>query len=206
MLIKKGINNDKEAVRAIQKLLGITADGIFGNKTEEAVKKWQKEHNLKDDGIVGNLTWTAMFSQTTFKLKKSSRNITEIIVHCSATKEGSNVSVDTIRAWHKARGFQDIGYNYVIYLDGSLHEGRNINIAGAHTVGHNSNSIGICYVGGLDKKGNPKDTRTEAQKSTLLKLIKDLKKLYPRATVHGHREFANKACPCFDAFNEYKNI
>ena len=206
MLIKKGINNDKEAVKAIQKLLGITADGIFGSKTEEAVKKWQKEHNLKDDGIVGNLTWNAMFPQTTFKLKKSSRNITEIIVHCSATKEGSNVSVDTIRAWHKARGFQDIGYNYVIYLDGSLHEGRNINIAGAHTVGHNSNSIGICYVGGLDKKGNPKDTRTEAQKSTLLKLIKDLKKLYPKATVHGHREFANKACPCFDAFNEYKNI
>ena len=78
---------------------------------------------------------------------------------------------------------------------------------GAHCSGQNANSIGICYVGGLAKDGKtPKDTRTDAQKHSLLELLKELKAKYPNATIHGHREFAAKACPSFDAKSEYKDI
>lgn len=135
------------------------------------------------------------------------RKINEIIVHCSATPEGRNVTVKQIDKWHKDRGFQKIGYHYVIYLDGSIHEGRKEEEIGAHTVGHNANSIGICYIGGCAKDGRtPKDTRTEAQKNALCDLLRRLVIKYPKATIHGHREFANKACPSFDAAKEYAII
>ncbi len=127
------------------------------------------------------------------------RTINEIIVHCSATPEGRNVTVKDIDAWHRQRGFRCIGYHYVIYLDGSVHAGRPESQVGAHCLGHNSHSIGVCYIGGVAKDGKtPKDTRTDAQKESLIKLIKELKAKYPKATVHGHREYANKACPSFD--------
>lgn len=135
------------------------------------------------------------------------RKITEIIIHCSATPEGRKVTIDQIDRWHKERGFKKIGYHYVIYLDGSIHEGRKEEEIGAHTVGHNANSIGICYVGGCAKDGRtPKDTRTDAQKNAICGLLSELVKKYPNASIHGHREFANKACPCFDVKAEYKNI
>lgn len=135
------------------------------------------------------------------------RIINEIIIHCSATPEGKDYTVEQIRQWHKQRGFSDIGYHYVIYRDGSIHSGRPIERIGAHCLKHNAHSIGICYIGGVAKDGKtPKDTRTDAQKESLIKLIKELKAKYPKATVHGHREYANKACPCFDAKNEYKNL
>lgn len=127
------------------------------------------------------------------------RTINEIIVHCSATPEGRNVTVKDIDTWHRQRGFRCIGYHYVIYLDGSVHVGRPESQVGAHCLGHNSHSIGVCYIGGVAKDGKtPKDTRTDAQKESLIKLIKELKAKYPKATVHGHREYANKACPSFD--------
>lgn len=135
------------------------------------------------------------------------RKISKIIVHCSATIEGQDVKTRTIRDWHVlGNGWDDIGYHYVIELDGSLHTGRDENIIGSHCKGHNSESIGICYVGGLDKNGRPKDTRTDAQKSTMLSLIKRLKAKYPGAIVYGHNNFSSKACPCFDAKEEYKNV
>ena len=135
------------------------------------------------------------------------RIINEIIIHCSATSEGKDYTVEQIRQWHKQRGFSDIGYHYVIYRDGSIHSGRPIERIGAHCLKHNAHSIGVCYIGGVAKDGKtPKDTRTDAQKESLIKLIKELKVKYPKATVHGHREYANKACPCFDAKNEYKNL
>ena len=134
------------------------------------------------------------------------RSIDKIIVHCSATREGQHVTVQQIRQWHLQRNFADIGYHYVIYLDGTVHKGRPLEKAGAHCKGYNANSIGICYVGGLDRQGKPKDTRTAAQKAALLSLIRELRQRFPRATVHGHRKFANKACPCFDAKKEYKSI
>lgn len=135
------------------------------------------------------------------------RKINEIIVHCSATAEGNNFTVDNIRQWHKARGFSDVGYHYVVHIDGSVHTGRPEDAVGAHCLGHNKASIGVCYVGGCAADGTtPKDTRTPMQKSALQSLIRRLCLAHPGATVHGHREFAAKACPCFDAASEYKPL
>ena len=144
-------------VEAVQRLLKIYPDGIFGPLTEEAVKEFQTEHALKADGIVGEKTWAALKTAEKGELKKSTRSISEIIVHCSATPEGKDYPIDTIRQWHKERGFSDIGYHYVVHLDGRVEDGRDVNIAGAHCSGHNSRSIGICYIGGLSKNGKPKD-------------------------------------------------
>lgn len=135
------------------------------------------------------------------------RNIKEIIVHCSATPEGKNFTVDDIRKWHKQRGFNDVGYHYIVYLDGTIAKGRDESIAGAHCVNHNSISIGVCYIGGLAKDGKTaKDTRTEKQKKSLISLLKQLKAKYPNAKIYPHYKFAAKACPCFDAEKEYKGI
>ena len=134
------------------------------------------------------------------------RTINEIIIHCSATKEGNEISAATIDRWHKDRGWRCIGYHYVVRIDGSIEYGRPVQDIGAHVKGKNKHSIGVCYIGGLDADMEPKDTRTQEQKESLLYLLKTLKRLHPNATIHGHREFANKACPCFDANKEYCNI
>lgn len=135
------------------------------------------------------------------------RKIDKIIVHCTATPEGRETTVQQIKQWHLARGFRTIGYHFVIYLDGTIHVGRAEAEIGAHTKGYNAHSIGVCYVGGLARDGKtPKDTRTTAQKAALRRLISGLCRKYPGATVHGHREFAAKACPCFDARAEYKDL
>lgn len=132
------------------------------------------------------------------------RTIRKIIWHCSATPEGRAVTVDEIRTWHvRDNKWKDIGYHYVIDLEGNVHRGRAEATAGAHVAGHNADSIGICYVGGMDAQNrHPKDTRTPAQKRALYRLTDELKQRYPGATVHGHNEFANKACPSFDVQRE----
>lgn len=208
MLLKKG--NRGESVKQLQKALNLYPDGIFGEVTEETVKAFQKSNGLKQDGIVGDKTWEALpkpnygFGGI---LKQSKRTIKEIIVHCTATPEGRVETVQSIRNMHKAKGWSDIGYHYLIGLNGERWEGRNVNLIGAHCEGHNSNSIGVCYVGGVDKKMQAKDTRTEKQKYALVALLKDLRKLYPKAKIYGHHDFnKGKSCPCFDAKNEYKNI
>lgn len=204
-LLKKGSRGSD--VKTLQSLLNIYPDGIFGILTDEAVREFQKNNGLKVDGVVGNATWSALTKDTGFVPRKSARNIKEIIIHCSDTPEGKDYTVSDIRSWHLARKFSDIGYHYIIYRDGSVHLGRDINIAGAHCTNHNTISIGICYIGGRASVGaSPKDTRTEQQKAALIKLLKQLRKLYPNATIHGHKEFANKACPCFDVKKEYSNI
>ena len=135
------------------------------------------------------------------------RNVNEIIVHCSATREGQQVTVNTIRDWHLAKGWNDIGYHFYIDLDGTINKGRDIDKMGAHCKGHNRNSIGICYCGGVETDGKtPKDTRTQEQKDSLLHVLKTLKAMYPEAVIYSHNEFANKACPSFDATEEYENI
>ena len=134
------------------------------------------------------------------------RNINKIIVHCSATKEGKAFTANDITRWHKERGFATIGYHYVVLLDGTIQQGRAEMVMGAHCKGYNANSIGVCYIGGLDVNNNPKDTRTEEQKKALLTLLKRLKDDYPKATIHGHREFAAKSCTCFDAKTEYTDL
>ena len=135
------------------------------------------------------------------------RNINKIIIHCSATPEGKAFSVEDIRRWHLQRGFADIGYHFVMYLDGTVNVGRPLAKAGAHCKGNNAHSIGVCYIGGVATDGKtPKDTRTEAQKRSLVRLITELRQQFPNASVHGHREFANKACPSFNARDEYKDL
>lgn len=127
------------------------------------------------------------------------RHINRIIIHCTATPEGREVTIEQIDVWHRARGFNCIGYHYVIYLDGTIHEGRPLERIGAHCLGQNAHSIGIAYVGGLAADGfTPKDTRTPAQRAALHALVNRLRSQFTDATIHGHREFAAKACPCFD--------
>lgn len=202
-ILKRG-SKGKE-VAQLQQALKLYADGIFGPLTEEAVKEFQRKYGLVADGIVGPNTWALIQGDPV--VKKSKRAINEIIVHCTASYEGNAMTVEQIRRMHiRERGWSDIGYHYVVSLDGSIHNGRDVNISGAHCSGHNLHSIGVVYVGGLAKNGKPKDTRTPAQKAGLLKLLKELKRLYPKATIHGHREYARKDCPCFDARKEYAGL
>lgn len=135
------------------------------------------------------------------------RHITEIIVHCSATPEGKDFTVADITRWHKQRKFVTIGYHYVIYRNGEVYNGRPEAQIVAHCSGHNVNSIGVCYIGGVAKDGKtPKNTRTSAQKLALERLLKHLKECFPKAAIHGHRDFAAKACPSFDATQEYQDL
>ena len=127
------------------------------------------------------------------------RKINEIILHCSATAEGKNYHASDIDKWHKAKGWKGIGYHYVIDLDGTVEPGRPLNEIGAHTTGHNSYSIGICYIGGCAKDGRtPKDTRTPEQKLAMYQLLYDLLNTYPKAEVSCHNQWAAKACPSFN--------
>jgi N-acetylmuramoyl-L-alanine amidase len=136
------------------------------------------------------------------------RQINKIIVHCSATREGENIPVETIRKWHvEGRGWSDIGYHFYIDLQGEIFKGRDIAKIGAHCKGQNRNSIGICYCGGVESDGKtPKDTRLDCQKDSLLAVLRTLKAMYPDATIHSHRDYARKACPSFDATEEYKYL
>ena len=132
------------------------------------------------------------------------RTIDKIILHCAATKEGHDIKTETIKSWHvKGNGWSDIGYHYVIELDGTVKKGRPMHRSGAHTKGHNTGSIGVCYIGGIDIENKPKDTRTEAQRTAMDELINELLTEYPNATIHGHNEFSAKACPSFDVQKEY---
>ena len=126
------------------------------------------------------------------------RDLNRIILHCAATREGKDFSVDTIREWHvNGRGWSDIGYHWVIRLDGSIEVGRPLEKSGAHTKGHNKDSVGVCYIGGCDADGKPKDTMNPEQEKAWRMIVLSLRTLYGDLTIHGHNEFANKACPSF---------
>lgn len=133
------------------------------------------------------------------------RPLTEIIIHCTGTVPSTSTTVEAVRNYHvKHNGWKDIGYHYLIYLDGSIHQGRPIDQAGAHCTNHNQNTIGICYVGGLDANKKPKDTRTEAQVLALRKLVNALKTTFPTIKrVSGHNQYSSKPCPCFDVRKEF---
>jgi len=136
------------------------------------------------------------------------RKINKIILHCTATPEGRQHDVADIRRWHLKRGFNDIGYHYLIHIDGTIEEGRPLSKQGAHCSGQNRGSIGICYVGGMSKDmKKAKDTRTQAQKDSLINLMHELIYKYNKdMTIHGHNEYANKACPSFNVQEEYENL
>lgn len=128
------------------------------------------------------------------------RPINKIIIHCTATPEGREVTIDDVRDWHvNGNGWSDIGYHYLITLDGEIQSGRPIELLGAHCRGQNKFSIGIAYAGGMNKRmTKAKDTRTKEQKEALVKLIARIRKDFPEITVHGHNEYTNKECPSFD--------
>ena len=138
------------------------------------------------------------------------RKITLIIIHCSATPEGRSLDFEACRYEHiHHRHFRDIGYHFYITRGGEIHRGREIEKVGAHCKNHNSHSIGICYEGGLDEAGTPSDTRTYAQKCSLLDLLRQLRRDYPEAKIVGHCQlspYIRKACPCFDAREEYAGL
>lgn len=152
------------------------------------------------------------------------RTITLIIIHCSATPKGMDIGVKEIDRWHRQRKFEQIGYHWVVRLDGTIEKGRDEYLIGAHVKDHNTHSIGVCYVGGLVNQPGadgkihlvPADTRTPEQKTALRQLVNQLHQRYPKAIVLGHRDLSPdlngngliepnewlKACPCFDVRTE----
>ena len=133
------------------------------------------------------------------------RTITLIIVHCSANKAGSALRLADIDRYHRSLGWKGCGYHYVIPTDGTIEKGRDEAEVGAHCKNHNRHSIGVCYIGGLSADGKPEDTRTDAQRVALRKLLEALHREYPRALIVGHRDLdPRKACPCFDVVAEYQ--
>lgn len=133
------------------------------------------------------------------------RKITTIIIHCAATKPNMDIGRTEIDKWHRAKGFFGIGYHYVIRRDGTIEDGRPIEKIGAHAQGHNSDSIGICLVGGIDENGKAECNFTRPQWHTLDTLLDKLQKAYPQITkIIGHNDVSAKSCPCFNVKNWLK--
>ena len=151
------------------------------------------------------------------KKYNNSRAMDTIVIHCSATKENKDYTKEDIKKWHLQRGFKDIGYHFIIKLDGTIEIGRSLNQIGAHVTNNNTGTIGICYIGGLDSKCKSKDTRTDKQKESLLNLINLLKENINIKEIKGHRDYSKdlngngkidkfeyiKDCPCFEVKDEY---
>lgn len=149
------------------------------------------------------------------------KSTTGIGIHCTATREGQDINALVVDGWHEAKKWAGIGYHYLIQLDGTIEAGRPEAAVGSHIQGHNSHLIGIVYVGGLDKAGKPKDTRTQAQKDSMKLLVRSLKAKYKltNAKIGGHRDFSPdkdgdgivekhewlKDCPCFDVASWLKS-
>lgn len=131
------------------------------------------------------------------------REIDLIVVHCTACDPGCDSDVEDIRQQHLRRGFADVGYHYIIRLDGTVEEGRSLDTVGAHVYGHNKTSIGVAYIGGRDE-----DTRTAAQKASLERVVRELSQRWPQAKIRGHREMpgVSKACPNFEVSDWLRSV
>lgn len=186
---------------------GLAADGIAGNGTLGGVEAMMQRIAVLEAQIAARPAPVAGppagddLARLLAEQPHARRKIEEIIVHCTATPEGREVSVDTIRGWHKARGWDDIGYHYVVHLDGTVEAGRPEAKVGAHVSGRNTGTLGIVYVGGVDADdlARAEDTRTPEQKAALMALCRALVAKYPTITrISGHNEYAAKACPSFN--------
>lgn len=133
-----------------------------------------------------------------------------IAVHCSATRPSQQVDVEDLRKWHKAKGWSDVGYHWIVTRKGVIQRGRPENRVGAHVEGFNAVSIGVCLVGGVseDDFTKPENNFTPQQFAALARLLSVLKKKYPNAVIQGHRDFPNvaKACPSFDVREWLKGV
>jgi N-acetylmuramoyl-L-alanine amidase len=204
----------KAATEAFQAKFGLVVDGIAGQQTQTALLQAvtpasptaQPEPNKSAMGSPapaaagGAVVAMAPPNAATLELLSTARPIDEIIIHCTATPEGKDYTVADVRAWHKQRGWSDIGYHYVVYRDGTVHEGRPVGQVGAHVENHNTGTIGISYIGGLSSNAKAaKDTRTPSQRTSLLWLVQQLAAKHRGIKrVTGHNQYAAKACPSFD--------
>jgi N-acetylmuramoyl-L-alanine amidase len=204
----------KAGIEVFQERYGLFVDGIAGRQTIAALKQattapkpGRPEPDKSAMAVpapvslrLGGIVATPPPNVASLKLLDTARKIDTLFIHCAATPEGKDFTVADIRAWHKARGWSDIGYHYVIYRDGSIHLGRPIGQVGAHVENHNAGSIGVVYVGGVSVDGKTaKDTRTPAQRSSLLWLQRQLYAKHRGIwRVRGHNEVSSKACPSFD--------
>jgi N-acetylmuramoyl-L-alanine amidase len=174
---------DNEAfVRAVQRLIGVPDDGHAGDKTREAfVAKY------------GHLPAASA------PASPPAAGIKFLTIHCAATPRGRDVKADTISKWDQDK-FGQTSYHHVVELDGSVVRTLRDDQKGAHTGGANTGNIGVCYVGGVEADMKPADTRTDAQKAALRKIVAEYKAKYPGIVVRGHRDWpgVNKACPSFD--------
>ena len=191
----------------IQRRVGVKPDNVWGPKTADAIMNALPTIPLPDLPPSPTVTGKGV-------------NITRVFIHCSATREGQDIDAATIRKWHLAQGWKDIGYHFVIRLDGSIERGRPENTTGSHVAGFNTGSIGVVYVGGLDTQGKPKDTRTPAQLLAMRHLCKALASEYPKARFMGHRDASPdkdrdgviekhewlKECPCFDVKSWWESV
>lgn len=192
-----------ELWKRIQLAVGATADGIPGPATARKIAE-----ALKVQPPLGAQASPMAKALVT----GAGKNIRRIAIHCTATREGQDVDAATIKRWHLKQGWKDIGYHFVIGLDGMIERGRAEEIPGSHVAGFNTGSIGVVYVGGLDAQGKAKDTRTTEQRVAMASLIRELLAKYPGARVLGHRDHSPdldgdgvierhewlKECPCFD--------
>lgn len=173
---------------------------------------------MKEDVV--NTTGSEEVVESTAK----ANNIDAIVIHCTADPENTKKKMEDIKAHHLSLGWVDIGYNYIIELDGTIKTGRSLDIEGAHCsyagssgISYNKHSIGVCYIGGTDLNRKPKDTRTSKQKQAMHKLIQELCAQYNIKEIIGHRDASKdqngdgivsswewqKQCPSFDVIPEF---
>lgn len=203
----------RASVKAFQRIAGLVVDGIAGPQTIMALKAasnparpGQSEPDKSAMQRPVSAASTGMdaavppLNVDSLVLRETARPIDEIVVHCAATPEGRDFTVDDITAWHKARGWSDNGYHYIVYRDGTVHEGRPVGQVGSGVAGHNIGKVHVCYIGGVSADGKtPKDTRTAPQRSSLLWLVGALRGKHKGIrSVTGHNQYAAKACPSFD--------
>lgn len=217
--LRKGAKG--EEVKTLQRLLGIAVDGVFGIYTEKAVRELQLKSGLSVDGVVGTKTWDILLAGNKANDSgmltgaRGTRAITRIFVHATASNQRTT-TVNTLKSEFKARGWKSPGYHYVVFPDGHVVQMLSESGVANGVKGYNSNSIHVSWVGGY----NGVDNRTEAQKLTLIKVLKELRKKYPKAKILGHRDISPdknhngivdpweriKECPCFEAQVEYRGI